>query len=98
MGGGPLLPLHQQPNPPARRRRKVSDEPNNARGRKKSVRRKRNDSEDPSGVFMVDAGARGRKTSRSSHRNPRGKNVASDKSRRLTDYFPVQGNMEVMTE
>ena len=90
------LHLHQQPNPPVRRRRQVSDEPNNARGRKKSVRRKRNDSEDPSGVFMADAGARGRKTSRSSHHNSRGKNLASDKSRRLTDYFHAQGNREVM--
>ena len=55
MGGSPRLHLHQQPNPTVRRRRQVSDEPNNARGRKKSVRRKRNDSEDPSGVFMADA-------------------------------------------
>ena len=96
MGGSPRLHLHQQPNPTVRRRRQVSDEPNNARGRKKSVRRKRNDSEDPSGVFMADAGARGRKTSRSSHCNSRGKNLASDKSRRLTDYFHAQGNREVM--
>ena len=45
--------------------------------------------------MLVLAGGR---LARSSHRNPRGKNVASDKSRRLTDYFPVQGNTEVMTE
>ena len=38
MGGSPRLHLHQQPNPTVCRRRQVSDEPSNARGRKKSAR------------------------------------------------------------
>ncbi|CAL4892648.1 unnamed protein product [Urochloa decumbens] len=99
--GGPVSPPQLHPTPPVGPRSNASadstgdftDVPD--KGRKKPVRRKRNVSDIHNKDYMHAGGSRRMKKQQPSHRPSNQKNVAADRSRRLTDYFHSSEGLEV---
>ncbi|CAL4996256.1 unnamed protein product [Urochloa decumbens] len=100
--GGPVSPPQLHPTPSVGPRSNASadstgdftDVPD--KGRKKPVRRKRNVSDIHNKDSMHAGGSRRMKKQQPSHRPSKQKNVAADRSRRLTDYFHSSEGLEIL--
>jgi hypothetical protein len=87
-GAVPASDLQQRDDRPARQHSPIT-----GRGRTKSVRRRRNSSNDPSGVA---GGSHVRKTRRTTPRASGRLECPAEQSTRMTDYYDAQGEREVL--